>query len=162
MHIELVRLSDVGLAKIMALHNDPRVIRHMPLARGNVDTSACRRWVESKERQWEENGYGPWGILIHGEFAGWGGLQREGRDADLALVLAPEYWGWGRSICEKIIEVAFGELGLESVTALLPPSRARTRGMLRMGFQADGQVRISGSLFDRYRLHAPKPDAVKR
>jgi len=156
MDLELIRLGKVRSADIIALHNDPRVLRHMPLAGESFDESECKKWVESKERQWEENGYGPWAILIDGDFAGWGGLQLEMGDADLALVLSPDYWGYGRFVFWKIIETAFGEMRFESITALLPPSRVRTSGMLRLGFLADGQVQISGSPFYRYRLWAPE------
>lgn len=152
---ELVRLSDVAAADIVALHNNPRVLRHLPLAGARFDESGCTAWVQNKEAQWDTNGYGPWGILIDGAFAGWGGLQQETGDADLALVLAPEYWGHGRAICRRIIDIAFAEMGLESITALLPPSRVRARGMLRLGFRADGQAEICGSVFHRYRLWAP-------
>lgn len=155
-NFELVRLSEVALADIVALHNDPRVARHMPLARAAVDESHCRRWVQSKEAQWEENGYGPWGILIDGAFAGWGGLQLEMGDADLALVLSPRNWGAGPFIFAEITRMAFEDMGLSSITALLPPGRTRVRGMRRLGFQADGQVQISGCLFHRYRLWSPK------
>jgi len=62
----------------------------------------------------------------------------------------------GRFVFRKIIETAFGEMRFESITALLPPSRVRTSGMLRLGFIADGQVQISGSPFYRYRLWAPE------
>jgi hypothetical protein len=154
--VKLIRLGEVRIADIIALHNDPSVLRHMPLAGGTLDESECKKWVESKESQWETNGYGPWGILIDGVFAGWGGLQLEMGDADLALVLFSKYWGYGRIVYQKMIEIAFEEMGFESVTALIPSSRIRTNGMLRLGFQADGQVRISESLFYRYRLWAPK------
>ena len=155
MGVELIRLGEVRLADIVALHNDPRVLRHMPLAGGTFDESECRKWVESKERQWDKNGYGPWGILINGMFAGWGGLQLEMGDADLALVLSPEYWGYGRVVYKKIIKIAFEEMDFESITALLPPTRVHANGMHRLGFQLDGEVWISESKFYRYRLWAP-------
>jgi len=156
MGLNLVRLSEIELADIIALHNDPRVLRHLALADGNFNEFECARWVESKETQWKANGYGPWGILINGVFAGWGGFQLEMGDADLALVLSPEFWGCGRAIYRKMIEIAFEEMGLESVTVLLPSSRVRADGMLRLGFQADDQVELSGALFYRYRLWAPE------
>lgn len=161
MDFELIRLGEVRFADIIALHNDPRVLRNMPLAGEIFGESECRKWVESKERQWEENGYGPWGILINGAFAGWGGLQLEMGDADLALVLSPEYWGYGRVVFQKIIKIAFEEMCFESVTVLLPPERARANVMHRLGFHADGQRIISESMFYRYRLWAPEP-AVQR
>ena len=159
MNLKLVRLSEIAITDIMALHNDHRILRHLPLASGSFDELQCQQWVNDKESQWKTNGYGPWGILINDKFAGWGGLQNEMGDADLALVLSPDYWGYGKRICQKIIEIAFEEMRLESVTALLPPSRSRTKGMLRLGFHPDGQAEISGSIFYRFRLFAPKHTA---
>jgi hypothetical protein len=40
---------------------------------------------------WEE-WHGPWAFIVDGKFAGWGGLQPEEGDADLELVLHPDYW----------------------------------------------------------------------
>ncbi len=155
MDLKLTHLSEVDPADIVALHNDPRVIRHMPLAPGHFDATQCAQWVIDKEQQWSQNGYGPWAILIDSAFAGWGGLQLEAGDADLALVLSPGYWGHGQAICREIIRIAFDDMGLESVTALLPPSRVRTSGMLRLGFEPDGELQIADKRFLRYRLRAP-------
>jgi hypothetical protein len=38
------------------------------------------------------------------------------------------------------------------VTILLPPSRTRVKGVLRLGFVPDGEVDIDGERFVRYRL----------
>lgn len=155
MNLILIRLSDVRLSDIVALHNDPDVLRHMPLAGAVFDEAACRLWVEGKERQWVLNGYGPWGLQIDGKFAGWGGFQRELGDADFALVLSPRHWGHGRAIYQVFIKMAFEDMGLASITALLPPSRRRANGLRRLGFEADGVVDIAGAVFQRYRLWAP-------
>lgn len=64
------------------------------------------------------------GFFVDDNFAGWGGLRPEGGDADLALVLHPDYWVTGRAICEEIVACAFGEMGFDSVTVLLPPTRS--------------------------------------
>lgn len=95
------------------------------------------------------------GFLIDGKFAGWGGLQPEGDDADLGLVLHPDYWGYGKAIYEEIIRRAFEEMGFESVIILFPPSRTRIKGILRLGFAPDGEVEIAGERFNRFRLYAP-------
>ncbi len=152
MRIEFARLSDIDVAEIIALHTHPLVRRHMPLSDDDFGEAECREWVQGKERQWQEHGYGPWAFIIDGEFAGWGGLQRENDDADLALVLHPHHWGAGKGIYDEIIRRAFGEMGLRSVTILLPPSRTRVRPILRLGFHLDGDVELSGQRFIRYRL----------
>jgi hypothetical protein len=55
-----------------------------------------------------------------------------------------------------MMERAFGDMGFESVTILLPPTRKRIKGVLRLGFQPDGEVESGGERFLRFRLHAPR------
>jgi ribosomal-protein-alanine N-acetyltransferase len=154
MKLEFVRISEIEPSVYVALHANPLVRRQMPLTEDNFDLEACKEWMKGKEKLWEEHGYGPWAFLIDGKFAGWGGLQPEEGDADLGLVLHPDFWGSGKMIYEEIIRRAFGEMGFDSVTILLPPTRTRVKGILRLGFQPDGETEISGECFLRYRLRA--------
>ncbi len=112
MHLEFIRMSKVDNAEYIALHMNPLVRRQMPLTDDNFGEKECQEWVTDKEKQWDEHGYGPWAFVIDGKFAGWGGLQYEGGDADLGLVLHPDYWGMGKTIYEEIIKRAFGEMNL--------------------------------------------------
>jgi len=157
-HLEFRRLSEISITDIIAVNTNSLVRREMPLWDDNFGESECRDWVEGKEKQWEEYGYGPWAFIINGKFAGWGGLQYENGDADLGLVLHPDFWGMGKTIYNEIIKRAFGEMGFESVTILFPPSRTRVKGILRLGFQLDGEVELYGERFIRYRLFAPKKE----
>jgi len=86
---EFQRLPTVPLAAIMSLMNHPLVRRQMPPARERFDERATEAFVASKEQLWSEFGYGPWAFLVDGAFAGWGGLQPENGEPDLALVLHP-------------------------------------------------------------------------
>lgn len=156
MHLEFKRMSKVENAEYIALHLNPLVCRQMPLTNENFGEKECQEWVVGKEKQWDEHGYGPSAFIIDGKFAGWGGLQYENGDADLGLVLHPDYWGMGKIIYTEIIRRAFEEMKLESVAILLPPTRTRIKAIFRLGFQADGEVEIEGERFIRYRLLAPK------
>jgi [ribosomal protein S5]-alanine N-acetyltransferase len=149
------RLPEVDPADLIALMNDPRVRRHLPLARAAFGPAECARFVAAKERLWAEHGYGPWAFVIGGEFAGWGGLQPEGGEVDLGLVLRPEHWGVGRALYERLLTQAFDEMRLASVIILLPPSRVRVSGVLQLGFRPDGELQIAEERFVRYRLLAP-------
>lgn len=152
MDISFRPLRDVDPAELIALHNDARVRRHLPLAASlNFDAETCRAWLAEKDAHWRAHSYGPWSVWIDGVFVGWGGLQHEGKDADLALVLKPEFWGCGKVIACEIIRRVFAEQQLPSITALLPLSR-RGQSLLRLGFSADGEVEIAGVRFARYRL----------
>lgn len=158
MDIQRVRLSQVSLDDLMELMNDPQVRRHLPLARGSFGPEECRSFVATKERMWKERGFGPWAFL-HGDLLiGWGGVQPEGDEADLALVLSPRWWGTGRRLFHMIVSFAFEELGLDSVMVLLPPSRSRMGGLARLGFRPDGEATLAGERFLRFRLpRIPSP-----
>ncbi|MEL6615664.1 MAG: GNAT family protein [Bacteroidota bacterium] len=153
--LELKRLPEVDPADLIALMTDPRVRRHLPLASGDFGPEACAQFVAAKEQIWAEHGYGPWAFEVGGAFAGWGGLQPEGDDVDLGLVLRPELWGLGRALYARFIATAFETLRAPSVVILLPPSRVRVSGIARLGFRPDGEAEVGGQPFLRYRLMAP-------
>ncbi|WP_461302939.1 GNAT family N-acetyltransferase [Aureisphaera sp.] len=155
MHIELTRLTEIDTSYIIELMNHPLVRRQMPLLQGSFSESDCQRFVAAKEQLWATHGYGPWAFVIEDRFAGWGGLQPEGDEVDLALVLHPDYWGMGKALYKEIIHRAFNEMGMESVTVLFPPSRTRIKGFLRLGFKKDKEVEMGEERFIRYRLENP-------
>ena len=155
MDIELRRLTEVSTADIVELMNQPALRRYMPLLGEGFSDADCDEFVSAKESLWREHGYGPWGFYLDGQFAGWGGLQPENGEPDLALVLHPRFWGMGRRFFNEITSRAFGEMGFETVTALLPPSRTRVKGLTRLGFYPDGELEVNGERFIRYRLDAP-------
>lgn len=154
MQIEFKPLLVVDKSDIMELMNHPLVRRHMPLAKNHFDDVAYDNFIKTKEQLWQQYGYGPWAFFIDGTFVGWGGLQYEQGDADLALVLHPRHWGKGRQIFEEIIKKGFCEMGFESITALLPTSRVSYKGMKRLQFKPDGEIELHGEKFLRFRLHA--------
>lgn len=158
MTIEFKKLSDINPAEIIELMNNPLVLKHMPLAKGSFGEAACREFLLAKRKLWEEHGYGPWAFVLDNQFIGWGGLQPEHGDADLALVLHPHYWGLGRTIYLQIIKQAFDVFGFGSVTVLFPPTRTHIKGFLRLGFKPDGELVIEGERFIRYRLYRDKAD----
>ncbi len=162
MTIEFKRLTAVDKSELIDLMNNPSVKRHIPLATGCFGENECKEFVAAKERMWEENGYGPWAFVVDGRFAGWGGLQPENGEADLCLVLHPDYWGLGKTFYNEIIRRAFGESGFEAVTVLLPTTRKNIKGLLRLGFRNDGQLKVAGEVFSRYRLVKAVMKATRR
>jgi RimJ/RimL family protein N-acetyltransferase len=161
MALEFRRLTEVDKADIIELMNNPLVRRQMPLTSDDFDEADCMAFIAGKEKIWEECGYGPWAFVVDGRFAGWGGLQPEEGDVDLAVVLHPDYWGQGLAIFARIITFAFEERGFESVTILLPPSRTRVKGIFRLGFEPDGETEVGGERFKRYRLQRPEGDLIR-
>ena len=146
-----VRLTEVPLPDVVALLNEPRNARHMPLS-GTFSMASAADWVHGKDQQWDQHGFGPWAVLINGEFAGWGGFQHEENGADFALVLAPRYWGHGAEIARAAMDRGFNELGLAAVIIALPHTRDPDRVVARFGFVPDGDVTYDGAQFRQYRL----------
>lgn len=143
-------LSDIPNEEWFHLWNHPDVIRHMPLATERWTDSAITEWAKGKDAQWQANGYGPWAIRIDGAFAGWDGFQKEGGEADLALVLLPEFWGHGPALVGHFMSRRL-ELGIGPVSILLPPSRTRVKGLARIGFLFDCEVEYDGQRFLKFR-----------
>lgn len=152
MHIEFNRLTDVEKTDIIALMNNPLVRRQMPLLRGTFSESDCNQFIAAKELLWSKYGYGPWAFIVDNQFAGWGGLQPENGEADLALVLHPDYWGIGKVLYKRIIHIAFEEMKFVSITVLFPSTRTRINGLIRLGFKEDGEVEVGQNKFFRFRL----------
>ncbi|MEM7417469.1 MAG: GNAT family N-acetyltransferase [Gemmatimonadota bacterium] len=150
--IELARLADIDRKDIIALMNDGAVREHLPLLMSRFDATMCAGFVAAKERMWETHGYRPWALVRGGEFVGWGGLQPEGEDADVGLILKPSAWGAGKRLLTRFLDFGFESIELPSVIALLPPTRRSGRALVHLGFAPDGELEIGDERFLRYRL----------
>lgn len=154
MQLEKKRLTEIDRAIIIDLLNHPLVKKYMPLSLPHVGEKEYSDFINAKEAIWTTHHFGPQAYLKNGTFIGWGGLQPDDGDFELALVLHPDYWGYGKHIYKELIEYAFQELKLPSVVIYFPPTRTRIKGLLRAGFQKDGETAFSGCQFIRYRLKA--------
>lgn len=147
------RLKDIDKEKIIQLLTHSLVKRHMPLSSTHFGEEEYVDFITAKEQIWEEHGFGPEGYFVDDVFIGWAGLQPdEGDDFEIAIVLVPEQWGYGRHIYKELVEFAFIRLKLKSVVIYFPPSRTRIKGIFKAGFIRDGENVIDGKRFMRYRL----------
>ena len=149
MTLSLNAFAEIPTEDWLGLLTHLDVLRHMPLDAGNWTEDAVADWAKGKDAQWLINGYGPWAMRIDGRFAGWGGFQKEGDEADLALVLLPAYWGQGAMIFRHVMSRR-DALGIGPVSILLPPSRARLRGLARLGFKFVGELAYEGRRFLKF------------
>jgi RimJ/RimL family protein N-acetyltransferase len=159
MLIEFKRLSTVQTADIVRLMNDPKVRRHMPLTKDDFDEKDCADFIAAKEQLWKDHGFGPWAFFVGDRFAGWGGLQPEGNDVDLALVLDPKHWGLGKRIFEEIVARTRGDARFDCITVQLPKTRRRLRALARLGFECEGTVEAYGHEWVRFRRQLIRRDS---
>lgn len=149
--ITFTRLTEAPFEEVVRILNEPRITRHMPLS-SPFDPDDARSWISAKDSQWEENGYGPWAIMIDGAFAGWGGFQREEDGPDFGLVLLPEFWGSGLEISRRILRWGFEAGEFPEVSVLLPTTRRPERVLKGHGFEPMGEIDYDGIPFLRFRL----------
>lgn len=146
-----VRLTEVAPEAILAHLRDPRVARHLPLLPPAIDLAFVEQLVQAKEQCWKRDGLGHWAILHGGDYAGWGGFQREGEDWDFGLVLCPSYFRHGQAIAVQACEWASHYRGIEEVTFLLPLSRSE-RALTRLGATPLETVDYAGTAYRKWSL----------
>ena len=151
MSVTFSRLPEAPFEDVYRLINEPRNARHMPLF-SPFTREEAKDWIAGKDRQWVDYGYGPWAFYIDGEFAGWGGFQREDDGADFGLVLLPEFWGRGLEIGRVALSRGFTDFDFDEVYALLPLTRNSDRAMARLGFEPLGVIDYDEIPFRQYRL----------
>lgn len=154
--IKFVHLFEIEQQKIISLMNNKKVGRYLPLLTEKFTEKNCSKFLEEKQQLWDKHGFGPWAILVKDKFVGWGGLQPDQGEADFALVLHPDFWGWGLRIFNKFKDQAFDEMGFGSITILLPSKRPNFRAVMFFGFTSDGKTVIDGKTFFKFRLNNPK------
>ncbi len=152
MKLETKRLTEIDKEAVIELLSHPLVKKHMPLSHPQTGDKEYTHFINAKESIWKTHPFGPLAYLEKGTFIGWAGLQPDGEDVELALVLHPNYWGYGKQIYNELINDAFIKLKLPSVVIYFPPTRTSIKAILRAGFQKDGTTDFSGHHFIRYRL----------
>ncbi len=123
--IRFADLNGIEDEQIIALMNNPLVGKLLPLLGNSFSADDCRTFKAAKKKLWDEFGFGPWAFMIEDNFAGWGGLQPENGDADFALILHPDYWGWGRKIFSKVKHQAFNQMAEDLETSIIAQERGK-------------------------------------
>jgi ribosomal-protein-alanine N-acetyltransferase len=147
--IVLRRMQEIETEAWVAMMNHPKLAKHLPLLRTPFTLEDAKEFVLIKESYWETHGYGPWALLNQNKLMGWGGFQPCQEQAELALVLQPNWWGWGKECLQKFIEHN-SYSRLTQLIVRLPNSRKNLRGMERLGFQQQGVTFIDGNLFFQF------------
>lgn len=151
-NIAFVRLTEIPILELVSHMSDPRVASHLPLLRSQWNEESAIRFVANKEECWKKDGLGHWAFLSDGNYAGWGGFQKEGDEWDFGLVLKPDYYGLGLRIARRAITFAKKDKRIPYVTFLLAPSRKNLRGLKRLGAHFVGEHQYEGMSFLKYRL----------
>ena len=150
--IRFARLTEVPLPTLLAQMSDPRVTRHLPLLTAPWTLETAREFVATKEARWQQDGLGHWAFFAGGEYAGWGGFEREGDEWDFGMVLTPAYFGTGMAIARQALDFAQSDARIPFVTFRLPTTRRNLGALQRLGAHKVSDVNHQGIIFRKFRL----------
>lgn len=137
--------QDSDLEPFAALNQDPEVMEFFPKRLSRQESDELVSQIQSRFLKY---GYCFWAVELKatGEFIGFLGLNVPGFEAhftpcvEIGWRLAREHWGKGLATegARKVLEFAFGELGLTEVVAFTVPANRRSRAVMqRLGMQRD-------------------------
>src|ERR1051326_5172082 len=130
---------------------------------GARPTVEVLRGIEGGMRHWLLYGFGRWIFRDRGtgQFAGLGGLRKvvlfgsPALDLGYALSAGHQGRGLGTEMVRVIVDVGFGAVGADQITAVtLPHNRASRRVLEKLGFRCEGEIRHAGLPHVLYRLRA--------
>lgn len=150
--IELRPFGAAALQHYRALITDAAVTKHMPLAESAYSDEWIRNWIESKSSTWSDESFGPWSVWVAEKFAGWAGLEPDGDDLSLGIVLHKTYWGLGRDLVGQIMKRWPGDLSHRRIVVEFPLSRKSGQWASRLPLTLIGEIEIEGQLFEKYEL----------
>ncbi len=131
---------------------DPSVTRHMPLAEADYSDEWIQNWIAQKSAIWPQESVGPWSVWVNGAFAGWSGFEPDEQDLSFGVVLHKEFWGYGRAIFSRAIELWADALDSRRIFFEFPLSRSSEVWAERYGLVLVGEIEFSGHKFMRYAL----------
>jgi [ribosomal protein S5]-alanine N-acetyltransferase len=154
------RLAPEHARELAALLGDPRVARTLSPTEGPRSEARVREIVASQAAAWELDGIGMWLLRdrADGAMVGRGGLQHTlatGSDeVEIGWAIVPERWGQGLAteLAHASIEVAFGELQLDSVIAYSLVSNGASRRVMEK----------AGLVYERDFEHVSLPHVIYR
>jgi len=127
-----------------------------------IQRTVFRRLASSEESErrlarwlamWEEQGTGFWLFSdADGNLVGHAGLFPSPQTAgatELGYILKPAFWkrGYATEIARALVDLAFGDLGLDELVANTMPENAASRRVLeRVGFSFAGETLYKGEL----------------
>ena len=145
--VRLRRLDESDAGALFDIHRDPEVTRYQSkpamtdraevealigrIRAGYESGSSLQLGIERKED----------GVLVG--YCLLFNFHEESRRAEIGYSLAREYWrrGYMHEALVALIELAFGELGLNRLEADIDPRNASSeRSLLRLGFKREGHM----------------------
>ncbi|MBV60040.1 MAG: GNAT family N-acetyltransferase [Nevskiales bacterium] len=152
-HIDYPDLTSQSPGSWLPILNSPAVRRHL-IEHPQFDRSAVRRWLRDKQGIDALPGCRVRAVRVDGHLAGWCGIQPDGADYELALVLDAAWWGVGRRVYQALLTWAM-TFGHATVLVRLHQSRRPSTWLLQLALSVESHEHM-GSHFVTYRIPVPR------
>lgn len=136
---------------MLAIWNDPDFVRHVGDREIRTEEQARDALQQGALKLYEDHGYGPYRLAVHGsdEPIGICGLfKRDNLDApDIGYALLPGHTrcGYAREAAVATRDHARDEMGLSRLTAIISPGNGPSiRLVEKLGFEFEGPIRMPG------------------
>ncbi|MEW8691918.1 MAG: GNAT family N-acetyltransferase [Candidatus Thiodiazotropha endolucinida] len=142
-------LKEVNEDDLLALLNDERIREHL-VEHDTFDKIKLRSWVEDKVQLNKVEGCRVLAIKQNGVLIGWCGIQLEGNDYELAIIIGSSHWGAGKQVFNDLMSWA-KELGHKEVVIHLLDSRSEYKYLEKIATEVS-KCKIMKRKFTTYRL----------
>lgn len=152
MSFRLIPLTDVPLSELVELLNIEQLRVHL-MPHAMFDREGAESWRADKMQEDSLPHSFIRAVQVQDSLAGWCGIQKCGLEEggehfELAIVLAPEFWGIGKAICACLLETA-RQLGHRELRIHFLHTRPPYRFMEKLALRVYDSE-INGNRFKTY------------
>jgi len=147
--LKYYNIEEVNEDDLLALLNDERIREHL-VEHEIFDKIKLRSWVDEKVKLNNVEGCRVRAIEQNDMLIGWCGIQLEGKDYELAIIIGSSHWGVGKRVFNDLMSWA-KEIGHKEVVIHLLDSRNEYQFLKKIAKEVS-TCRIMQRNFTTYRL----------
>ena len=148
--ITYASFADIQPDAFLPILNGTKIRAHL-VHHETFDISSLKTWMDSKQGEDKQHGCRIRAVIINGDLAGWCGIQKEEEQYELAVVLAPDFWGCGIAVFKTLMHWA-STFGHKEVLMHLLDSRPEYSRIKRLATDCH-KTAILGREFTTYHLN---------
>lgn len=130
---------------------DERVVRH--IASEGISLQDCKDIVADAEVHWNKHSIGSYGVVdkATNQIVGWAGFKFwKEEEFEIVIVLSPKAWGYGKELCDILVQKAKDEFLLKKIYVLLPETRKSFKWIEKKGFSFCGIEVFNNQAFKKF------------
>lgn len=95
--ISYVNLNEINPDDLIPVLNNQKIREHL-IDHELFNADSVKAWIKAKEEVDSTRGCRVRAIIYQGQLAGWCGIQLEGDNHEIAIIIDNKYWGLGKAV----------------------------------------------------------------